>query len=139
VRRGTHVTFTGWAEELAVAEYDEAFEGSPTHVTYTEWSDPPIEPDTTYYFAFTHEGDFTGLSVEAIIVVPAEPEPAEEPVAEYVAEHAEDAFEDASDVDVDVVEDAARDVPADPDTEDGTAEDDGPPVTHVVERHGCGC
>jgi len=127
VRKGmpVHMTRVGdWPPELVVDGYDYSFAGSPDRVTFTEWSDPIIEEDTEYYFAFTYPNDIMLLDVSAIIV--------------WVTPAEED--EDASiDVVVDTVEDPSTDVPLDPDATTDAPTDVRPDGGTITEEKGCGC
>jgi len=122
VNKGSPVHFTleGWT--LTIDDYDYMFDGSPDHVTFSEWSDPPVEWDTEYYYTYLHNSEFMALYVNAIII--AFPPPDDEP-----------------DAAVDVVEDTVPDVPADTtgDTEEDVPSDVTPDPGSIKEDRGCGC
>jgi hypothetical protein len=124
VKRDSHVVMGREGPDIWVEDYDYGFTASPDRVSFTEWSDPPLEPDTTYYFTVMHNGPMMALMVEALIIAP-EPE---------------DASEDPEEDD-EPDEDAPADVPDE--TEDdpaGEPADDVPPGPGAfTARGGCGC
>ncbi len=114
----------GRPPDITVDDYDYMFTGSPERVSFTEWSDDVIEPDTEYYFTYTHDSDFMVLAVDAIIVATTPPD------AEV------DAVTDPVD---DPGEDPVADVPTDMETDTSTDPASDTPTGQITDSHGCGC
>ena len=125
VKKDSHVVMGREGPDIWVEDYDFAYTASPDRVSFTEWSDPPLEPDTTYFFTVMHSGPMLALAVEALIVAPT-------PV---------DADEDAVEDVVDAPDEDAADVPGEPE-EDPPGEpgsDALPDPGAITARGGCGC
>jgi hypothetical protein len=124
VKKDAHVVMGREGPDIWVEDYDYAFTASPDRVSFTEWSDPPLEPDTTYFFTVMASGPMMVLAVEALITAP-------EPV---------DASEDPDEID-EPVEDAPADLPDEPeDDPSAEPETDGlPDPGSITARGGCGC
>jgi len=127
VNRDTPVQLSmrwGRPPDITIDDYDFMFAGSPERVSFTEWSDDIIEPDTEYYFTYTHNSDFMVLAVDAIIVATTPPD--------AVADAVEDPTEDPSG-------DAVADVPTDMETDGSEDPASDTPSGSITEDRGCGC
>jgi hypothetical protein len=140
VRRHEPVAFSLSGYSISIDEWDMRYDASPDRVTYTPWSDPPLEQDTRYYFTYVHDSQTMVLGVEATVVA-SEPTDAvtdviEDPVPDPVEDPASDVPGDAAD---DVPGDTADDVPGDggPDAISDADTDD--PDGSIKSSGGCGC
>lgn len=116
VKRDSHVVFSREGPDITVEDYDFRFNDSPDRVSFTEWSDPVLEPSTTYHYAIVHNASIMMLGVEALIVA-TEPTDAATDVA--LDPDVEDMASDVPDEDG-PTGDAQDDVPSDPDPEPGS-------------------
>jgi Zn-dependent metalloprotease len=138
------VGYTANRMEAIPTAYSQVVSGSPTVVAWTDFSDPPIVPGTTYYISiYNRSGYGLIVNVEADIV--------EGPVVEPTDDDGADAVEDTVDDDTgpaDLLE--VEDTPPDEAGPDPTAEDDAvsdapqDPAGEEDEDHGggkdgCGC
>jgi len=115
VKRGSHVVMGREGPDIWVEDHDFSFTASPDRVSFTEWSDPPLEPDTTYYFTVMHNGPMMALAVEALIIAPEPGDASEDPAADSGDEPVEDPAADLpGEPEDDPVEEPAGDVLPDP-------------------------
>ena len=143
VNTGDPVGYTSDRMEAFPTVYSQVVEGSPTVVAWTDFSDPPITPDTTYYISiYNRSGYGLIVSIEADIVEGPVAEPTDDDGADAVEDtldddtgpgdpaEVEDTPPDVSEPDPNAEDDAVSDAPQDPAGEE--EEDEGG-------KDGCGC
>jgi len=143
VNTGAPVGYTSDRMEALPTVYSQVVNGSPTVVAWTDFSDPPITPGTTYYISIYNRSGYGLLvGVEADIV--------EGPVVEPTDDDGVDAVEDTMDDDTGPADMAeVEDTPPDVAEPDPAAEDDAvsdapqDPAGEEEEdeggKDGCGC
>ena len=140
MNRGAPVHFTRSGWDLTIDDYDYEYSGSPANVSYTGWSDPLIEPGTTYYFTYMHNSDAMMLGVSVDIIVTPVPDSTTDTIEDTTPDTIEDTV---ADVPADTVGDTITDTPAEPDpapdTSEDTVVDTGTDPGTITESGGCGC
>ncbi len=127
-----HFTLEGWS--VTIDDYDFRYDASPERVSYTMFSDPPVEPNTTYYFTYVHNSETMVLGVQAIITAPAAPDVTVDAIEDTTLDSLEDPGADVpSDESVDTAVDVEADTTTLPDAQTDTI--DGTITSHG----GCGC
>lgn len=137
VNRDSPVAFSlsGWS--ISIDDWDYRFDASPERVTFTEWSDPPIEQDTTYYFTYVHNSQTMALGVEVIVVAPEPEDTSVDVVVDPTLDPEEDTA--VADVPEEIEEDAPLDVVEDTTTVPDAETDTNDPSGQIKSDAGCGC
>lgn len=125
------------------SDFEYVVTGSPSSVSWTEFSDPPVSPGTTYYISILSRSPYgLLLTLDTTVVVG----PVVEPEPDDVVDAAEDVIEDEA-----AQEDPTEDISGDDVTEDetqadvspDTREDPGQDAEEETDegggKGGCGC
>ncbi len=126
VKKDSHVVMDHEGPDIWVEDHDFTFTASPDRVSFTEWSDPPLEPDTTYYFTIMHNGPMMALAVEALIIAPDPVDASDDPEEDEVDEPEDDA---PADLPGEAADDPLDEPPGDVLPDPGS----------ITARGGCGC
>jgi hypothetical protein len=131
-----HFIRSGW--DVTIDDYDYEYGGSPDSITFVPWSDPPIEPGTTYYFTYVHNSEAMVLAMNVDIIVVHPPDVVPDAVEDPTADPAADTIEDVpADTLVDTTADTTPEPEAVEDAPVDTAADTG--TGTITESSGCGC